>query len=381
MNTQTLEHHSTVTRASRRTFLQAAVGTGLVAGSACSNEPSTRAGTHNATDAARDVPAQRIDVHHHIVPDFYVEALRGIGIHDVTGVPFPTWSPEAMYGSFERMGISKAILSVSAPGVYFGDAGFARELARRCNEYHAQLMREAPDRLGGFATVPLPSVGDAIAESTHALDELGLNGVCLLTNYDGVYLGDPKFDDYLAFLNDRHAVVLLHPTMPPAAQQPNMPVAPAILEFVFDTTRAITSLLVTGALERFSNIRFIVSHLGGTIPMVAWRLRLFDSSPREPYRKFREIAPHPVAHYLSQLYYDVAVSASPSNLRTVLDLAGPEHILFGSDFPFLPPGLIDDNAHSVFESDVFDAQALHAISYGNANRLFAPAETAARSGN
>lgn len=360
--------------ASRRTFLQAAVGAGLVAASACSNEPSSASRTKEDTDPANGAPMQRVDIHHHIVPQFYVEALRGIGVNDVTGVPFPSWSPEAMHAAIDRIGVTKAIVSISAPGVYFGDRGFARELARRCNEYHAELIREAPDRVGGFASIPLPSVEDAIAETTHALDVLGLDGVCLLTNYDGVYLGAPQFDEYLDFLNRRRAVVFMHPTMAPPAKLPDMPVSPSILEFVFDTTRAIASLLITGALERYPDIRFIVSHLGGTMPWVAWRLRLYDLSPREPYQKFRDIAPHPVAHYLSRLYYDVAVSASTSNLRTVLDLAGPEHILFGSDYPFLPPNLLESNTQSVFESGVFDEQTLHAIAYGNANKLFAKTE-------
>ena len=257
-------------RQSRRSFLQAA-GAGIVAGTAMTGHASRAAETNAVRSATEGASAQRIDIHHHILPDFYVQALKSIGVNDVTGVPFPVWTPESTLGALPKLGVSKAIVSVSAPGVYFGDAGFARDLARRCNEFQAQFARQNPERIGGFASIPLPDVKDAIAETAHALDVLKLDGVCLLTNYDGIYLGDPRLDEYLAYLNQRRAVVLMHPTMAPASKLPDMQLSASILEFVFDTTRAITNLVVTGSLERYPDVRFIVSHLGGTIPMVAWR--------------------------------------------------------------------------------------------------------------
>ena len=150
-----------------------------------------------------------IDVHHHILPSFYVAALEGIGITTSFGLPFPKWSPEEAIEVMDKNSIATAITSISTPGVYFKESSFSRDLARRCNEYSAQLMREYPDRFGAFASLPLPDVEGALNELEYAIDELNLDGVVLMSNVEGHYLGDPAYEELFAELNRRKLVVFI----------------------------------------------------------------------------------------------------------------------------------------------------------------------------
>jgi len=163
----------------------------------------------------------------------------------------------------DRNGIATAITSIFSPGVYFGDSRFSRDLAKRCNEFSANLIRDNIGRFGGFAVLPLPDVKAALRELEYALDILKLDGVVLLTNVDGHYLGTSKFDELYSELKRRKAIVYVHPTVPSKGKFPKMSMPPGIIEFVFDTTMAISNLILNKTLRRFPNIRFIVSHAGG----------------------------------------------------------------------------------------------------------------------
>jgi predicted TIM-barrel fold metal-dependent hydrolase len=341
----------------------------LFGGAALMLAPAARAlsASQRRADDAEGTPTRgRIDVHHHIIPGFYVTSMKERGVMNVGGVPFPQWSPARMIGSMDSLGVDQAVVSVSAPGVSIGDAGFERESSRALNEYCAELARDYAPRIGAFATVPDPASLDAVEETRHALEALRLDGVCLFSSYGGRYLGDPAFDDYLAFLDARSAIVFVHPTLPIPRLHPDLPFDPPIIEFVFETTRTVASMLYMGVFERYPRIRFIVAHLGGTLPFLAWRLRLFETSTRDSMRRYRENNPHPVQHYLSKLYYDVAVSASPGNLAATRTLAGPERLLFGSDFPFVPPDMLELNMRSLEHT----GPDRDAIAYANAAALF-----------
>ena len=161
----------------------------------------------------------RIDVHHHVLPPEYVAALARFGVSGGGGVAFPRWDAASTLEMMDRQGIATAVTSVSAPGVHFGDDGAARSLARRCNELSARLVADHPTRFGAFAVLTLPDVKGALLELEHALDVLGLDGVVLLASQsDGRYLGDPLFDDLLAELDRRAAVVLVHPAVPKSSE-------------------------------------------------------------------------------------------------------------------------------------------------------------------
>jgi predicted TIM-barrel fold metal-dependent hydrolase len=303
----------------------------------------------------------RIDVHHHILPGEYLSALARIGITGAGGVPFPSWSVDGALGLMDRHGIEAAVTSISSPGVHFGDAAAARDLARRCNEISARLVTDHPTRFGVFATLPLPDVGGALRELEHALDTLRLDGVVLLASqHDGRVLGDPTFDELFAELDRRHAVVFVHPTIPKSSATIPIDVPGFAAEFTFDTSRAILNLVWTGTAERCSNVRLIFSHAGGTAPFLAWRWSLLDHLPGT-----RERAPRGVMHYLKGFFYDTALSANPHALRSLCELVPPTQILFGTDFPFAPEPVTHLTIDGLTHYDGFDEAARGAIERDN----------------
>lgn len=326
-----------------------------------------------AGTTAMDGPAsnrRRIDVHNHAVPAFYVERMRRAGYGDIGGVPFPQWQSADLEGAFASLAAQRLVLSISSPGVAVNDPGHEKELARELNEYLASLVRKQPDRLGAFATIPMSTSEAANSEAAHSFDKLGLDGVCLFSSYGGRYLGDPGFDEVMAYLDRREAIVFLHPTLPLPKLVPNTALDPPILEFVFETTRAVGNLLFNGVLERFPRIRFITAHLGGTIPFVAWRLQLLDHSQRAEFKDFRRRCPRPVREYLAGLYYEIAMSGSTGNVQNLLSFVPPDHILFGSDFPFAPPSFVALNTHAAMDPATLSAETVAMIEYRNAERLF-----------
>lgn len=308
---------------------------------------------------------QRIDVHHHILPDFYLEALAAVGITDAGNVAFPAWSPDSAIATMDRCGIATAITSIASPGVYFGDAAAARRLARQCNEYAARLVSDRPARFGGFAQLPLPDVDGALAEIAYAFDTLKLDGVVLLASIGERYLGDPAFDAVFAELNRRKAVVFVHPTIPVSSRQIGLSVPAAMLEFVFDTTRAATNLIYSGTLERYQDLSIILSHAGGTVPYISSRIDM-----GKLYPALAEKAPQGAIAYLKRLYYDTAMSTSPTQLASLRELVDPSQIVYGSDYPFFPEPHIQETAQGLAEFAGFRHADRVAIEHGNALALF-----------
>lgn len=308
----------------------------------------------------------RIDVHHHILPPEYVAALASVGVTSVGRVAFPPWSVETTLGVMDRHGIATAITSISAPGVYFGDRAFARDLARRCNEISARLVSDHPHRFGAFAVLPLPDVEAALREIEYALDTLKLDGIVLLASVGDQYQGDPEFEAVYAELHRRKAVVFIHPNVPPGYTVPKLTLPAPLVDFIFDTTRAVTNLIVSGTLERYPDISFILSHAGGAVPYLAWRIALFDRI----LPGVAEKAPQGAIAYLKRLYYDTALSAAPYALRSLQELVDPSHILFGSDYPFAPEPITAASVKGLNEYDGFDAQARAQIERNNGLRLF-----------
>ncbi len=304
----------------------------------------------------------RVDVHHHILPPEYFSALAGLGITAGGGRPLPDWDVQRSLELMDRYSIATAITSISEPGIYFGDRLFARELARRCNEYSAQLMHNYPQRFGAFAILPLPDVDAALLELEYALDTLKLDGIVLLSNVEGRYPGDPAFDELFTELNRRRAVVFLHPTVPAINSELKLDLPPFLIEFVFDTTRAVTNLIYSGTLERCPDIRFILAHAGGTVPYLAYRIAMGQI--------MLPGAPQGVMTYLKQFYYDTALSANPNALRSLTALVDASHILFGSDYPFAPEVAIAFTAQGIQNYDGFNEQARRAIERESALGLF-----------
>jgi 6-methylsalicylate decarboxylase len=229
------------------------------------HEPGLGSGAHIASG--------RIDVHAHYVPAGLQASLPAAPIFR----GFASWEPRAALEVMDRQGIATAILSmVIWTGMFAAavDAAAARRVARSSNEAAAEAIRSHPGRFGGFARLPLPDADAALAEIDYALGTLRLDGVVLLTNHDGVYLGDSRLDPVFDELNRRKAVVFLHPALPAGFEQTSLGYAPSLIEFVFDTTRAVTHLVLSGTLERCPGLRLIVPHAGGTIPFLVDRISL-----------------------------------------------------------------------------------------------------------
>ncbi|MDE2363176.1 MAG: amidohydrolase [Hyphomicrobiales bacterium] len=264
----------------------------------------------------------RIDTHHHIVPPFYRQWLEKRG-YDAGGMPIPQWTPQSALEFMESHAIETAIFSVSTPGAYVGDAVEAREMARRVNVETAEIVARDTRRFGFFATLCLPDVEASIAEAHHAFDDLKADGIVLMTNTDGVYMGDPSLEPLMQALNARGAVVFLHPGALPADLAPGVPAY--VADFLLDTVRTAVSICKAGWLESYPNLRFILSHAGGFIPFAAYRIA-------------RACAPDGnVAlgmQRLKRFYMDTAVAASPTSLPSLFAFADPSRILFGSDLPY-----------------------------------------------
>ena len=214
----------------------------------------------------------RIDIHYHIIPEPYVRALANRGITGSTFVKFPKWTPEKALKQMDRSLVETAITSLSTPGVWFGDVALAAELSRLCNEFQARMVTEYPGRFGSLACLPLPHMEGALAELEYALDDLELDGVVLLTDTDGRYLGHPDYEELFAELNRRHAVVFIHPHDDPRRTRRYEIFSP-LLEWPIHTTRAAVDLLYSGRLARFPNIRYVLAHGGGTVPFLAHRMK------------------------------------------------------------------------------------------------------------
>lgn len=299
----------------------------------------------------------RIDTHQHVLPPKYRAQLDA---HNLTagGWPTPAWSAEAAIALSDELNIATAVLSVSAPGMHWGDDGEARVRAREANEYVAELVKDRPDRFGMFASLTLPDVDGALAEVAYAFDELGADGVVVLSNAHGTYLGDSSLNPLWEELDARSAVVFVHPTEPPVPMLPGLP--SPLLDYPFDTTRTALHLVANGVLRRHPNLRIILSHAGGFLPYAAYRF--LGAAGFNP-----GITEDTVLEDLRRFYFDTALSSSLSALPSLLAFADPTHLTFGSDFPFAP-----DPGHwtGMLDAAGLSEETAHAINRGNAEALF-----------
>lgn len=304
----------------------------------------------------------RIDTHQHIIPPDYRNTLRKAGIDAAGGRALPDWSAEAALQTMAELDIGTAILSVSTPGTTFlPQAADAAALARDLNDYSAELVAAQPERFGFFATVPMPHVDESVAEITRALDELHADGVVLLANNAGVYLGQDGQDPLFAALDARSAVVFIHPAELPGPAV--LGVAPFAADFLLDTTRAAYLLVRNGVRRQYPNIMFILSHAGGFVPYASHRMALAITADtgRSPADALDEFA---------GFYFDTTLSSSAAALPTLLAFAKPGHITFGSDWPFAPVGAGKLFAAGLETFPGIDADTRSAIDRTNALTLF-----------
>jgi len=308
---------------------------------------------------------RRIDVHHHVIPPVFAQVMEKAGQTLVAGAPLPDWSVQRSLDLMDVQGIQTALLSLSAPGVYFGDEHAAVDLARACNDFCANVARQRPERFGFFAVLPMPFTHHACREAIRALDELKADGIVLLGSTEGHFLGDPRFEELMAVLNERHATVFVHPNLHATSEELKLSTPGFLVEFLCDTTRAATNLILSGTMERYPAINWILAHAGGFTPYIAWRLSLANMLPQ-----YFEQAPQGVLTYLKRFWFDTALSPSPYAMAALNELVGPSKILFGSDFPFAPEPVTGLQTRQFAELTCFDAAQKSAILRTNALALF-----------
>lgn len=317
---------------------------------------------------------RRIDIHQHFVSPSFLAFLAAKNA--VSAVPgFAAWkdySPARAVEALDRVGTQTAMLSITAPGVWFGDAQEARKLAREMNEYAAaKMVADHKGRFGLFAVLPLPDVPGSLQEIAYALDTVKADGVGILTSYGNAWLGDPQFAPVLEELNRRKAVVYTHPTDAQCCQGLIPRVNNQLLEYPTDTTRTIFSLVVSDAATKYSDIRWIFSHAGGTITSVAGRLlgpemtALTQSSPVSTANLAGQPKPNSRLFHLRRFYYDTAGSANPVNMNALKTLVPTTQIVFGTDAPFF------DGAPQVqgLQASGFTTDELRSIERENALNL------------
>lgn len=301
----------------------------------------------------------RIDTHTHVVPPEYLAWLK-------TNPDYPgslvDWNVESALAAMDAKGIATAILSVSSPSVRWGpgdDPGHVRRLARTVNEFCGDVVREDPGHFGFFATLALPDLDASLEEARYAVDELGADGVVLLGNVDGTYVGSPRWDPLMQLLDERETVLFIHPTALPGPRAEG--ITSGVVDFLADSTRAAVNLVKHDCPRRYPRLRILLSHGGGYVPYAATRIASMIS---------RDADEADVIDQLRTFYFDTALTGGPYALPSLLAFAQHGHITFGSDWPyeFRP----DQSRQFTERLDAFaltDEQR-QAIDRGNAEQLF-----------
>ena len=324
-----------------------------------------------STCMAGNVAAQSvIDVHCHNILPFYMEALEK---HDAVldeGFPIPTWTVDAHLKFMEEAGIGCSVLTMPAPQPYFGNTEECRQTIRRYNECCAKLKADYPGKFRFCASLPLPDVEAAIAEAIYVLDTLGADGVKLATNSRGQYLGDKELDPLMQVLDERNAVIILHPHKPVPVNEELMAALPlAAYEYPAETTRTVLNMLTHNVLVRYPHVKVIVPHCGSFLPLAIPRIKALLPALQAKGM----IGEVDVEANLSRLYYDLAGAVSPSIIRSMLTITTPEHILYGSDYPYQPTEVLAGNLQRL-KKELSEDKELSAYAemflWKNAGRLF-----------
>jgi 6-methylsalicylate decarboxylase len=267
----------------------------------------------------------RVDIHTHLVPPFWTEALKAHG-GDRSGWGSPEWSPQCLLEFMDAEEIAVSVLSLTAPGIEGWQGADRVKIAREINDYGASLVNDQPSRLGYLATLALPDVEASLTEICRAFDELGADGIVIHSNFDGTYPGDPLFEPVWEELNRRSAVVFVHPTTLPGVKVLKGQPSP-FEDYPADTTKCAVDLVTAGVVKKFSSTKIVLSHGGGFLPYAATRFAELMHS-LSPNRSVDSLLTE-----MNSFYFDTALIA-PSGMPSLLAFAAPEHILFGTDYPY-----------------------------------------------
>ena len=272
-----------------------------------------------------------IDVHSHIITPEFVSALENEGRLMDEGFPLPKYNVENHLKWMDEAGVQTSVLTLAAP------QPSSAEVVRQTNEAAARIKKEHPGRFLFCAALPLPDVSKSIEEAKYALDVLKADGIKLATNVDGQYLGTPELDTLFSVLNERKAVVILHPHRPEPVNRQVMQQTPlAMQEYLSETTRAVTNMISRNVLARYNNLKVVVPHCGAYLPLAIPRMK--SLTPVMQANKM--VGEIDYEANLRTLYYDLAGAHSPEVIRILLTITTPDHLLYGSDYPYVAPQIL-----------------------------------------
>lgn len=354
----------------RRTFVVGAgalVGAGMLA-SNMKNEPekSLVRVVDPREDAAAVAAVEKsgiIDVHRHIVPPAMRDLLARRNTRSLAGNQLPDWTPELLIASMQAEGVQTAITSAVLPGIQAGEAELTA-FSRSSNEFSCELAERYKGRIGFFAHLPLPYTDRACAEAIYALDTLQADGVVLMASNDGKFLGNPLFEELMHELNERSAIVFVHPNVP-TADPLGLSTPLSVVEYPCDIARAGLNLILSGTMERFHKIRWILAHAGGFLPYVAWRVSLANTMI-----EYGDTATQGVLTYLRRFYLDTATSVSRTSMATLRELVEPSRLLFGTDAPLASGQHAQQQIKELVASGFWSAGEAAHVERSNALSLF-----------
>jgi predicted TIM-barrel fold metal-dependent hydrolase len=317
------------------------------------------------TIATTTISAQGvIDVHSHIITPEFVSSLENEGRLMDEGFPLPKYNVESHLKWMDEAGVETSVLTLAAPQPTSAD------VVRQTNEAAALVRKEHPGRFKFCAALPLPDVNAAIREAIYALDTLKADGIKLATNVGGQYLGAPELDTLFSVLNERRAVIILHPHRPEPVNRQVMQQTPlAMQEYLSETTRTVTNMISRNVLARYNHIKVVVPHCGAYLPLAIPRMK--SLTPVMQANKM--VGEIDYEANLRALYYDLAGAHSPEVIRMMLTITTPDHLLYGSDYPYVAPQVLTQSLARMkkYLSDETDlAPFREMILYQNANELF-----------
>jgi predicted TIM-barrel fold metal-dependent hydrolase len=331
---------------------------GFLTGAAAIAGTAAFGGIDLVSKASAQAKPHRIDVHHHVAPPAWVEALKKAG---KISPPVENWNVEKSLADMEKGGVATAMVSPTTPQVTFLGKEEAARVARECNEYSKKLMSDHPGKFGLFATLPLPHVDEALKEIAYAFDTLKADGIGMMTSYGDKWLGYPEFAPVWEELNKRKATVYTHPDGANCCVNLVKGLPETIVEFGADTTRSIGNLIFSGTAQRFPDINFIFSHGGGVLTASAERFQIqMVNTP--PYKgKFTR---EDVDKQLQRFYYDTAQISNAVTIDALVKLVPVSQVVFGSDFPYR-----SSEEHVKGLAGKFNAADLKLIERDNALRI------------